>query len=172
MQKRTSMNSSKRQTTKKLEQHSPTMRPQRGIPAHVRPSDAAKSARVSSRSKTRQAPMPDDHARKCGSRSDNSDTQPYASGAVKHASDTTSCPRCASDAVYRNGIARTGGLRYRCLSCGRQFTASNRMRTQARPFCPACNSPMYHYKTLADITQFRCSHYPRCRTYQNMELVS
>jgi transposase-like protein len=86
----------------------------------------------------------------------------------KDSIDKVSCPQCASEAVYRDGKARTGKQRYLCLLCGMQFTASSRTRVQQRPSCPACGRIMHLYKNEQTAVRFRCSRYPACNTYMKV----
>lgn len=82
-----------------------------------------------------------------------------------------SCPKCVSEAVYRDGKSRTGKQRHLCLMCGTQFTASHRMRVHVRPFCSTCGSPMYLYKDEEAIVCFRCSRYPLFKTYKKISKI-
>jgi len=76
------------------------------------------------------------------------------------------CPLCGSEALYRNGHAWTGKQRWVCLICRRQFSLGvERPVVRKRPTCPECRKAMYVYKRETDVTRFRCSGYPRCRTY-------
>jgi transposase-like protein len=76
------------------------------------------------------------------------------------------CPACGSSALYRYGRGRTGGQRFFCMICGRQFTlGAKRVVVQARPTCPLCKTPMHLYKRELEATRFRCSEYPRCRRF-------
>jgi predicted RNA-binding Zn-ribbon protein involved in translation (DUF1610 family) len=79
-----------------------------------------------------------------------------------------SCPKCASEAVYRDGKARTGKQRYLCIMCGTQFTASCRTRVKNRPVCTACGGIMHLYKHENTSVRFRCSQYPLCKTYKKI----
>jgi transposase-like protein len=76
------------------------------------------------------------------------------------------CPRCNSDALYKYG--RTGNCkqRYICQVCNRQFVLEkSRMEVKTRPTCPSCSKPMHLYMRNGLVTRFRCSDYPKCRTY-------
>ena len=78
------------------------------------------------------------------------------------------CPKCGSEAIYRDGKARTGKQRYLCLMCGTQFTDSNRTRVRNRPLCSECGSLMYLYRNEQASIRFRCSQYPSCKTYKKI----
>lgn len=81
------------------------------------------------------------------------------------------CPRCNEDAFYKYGMTAGNKQRYRCLSCGRQFTLeSMRVPLKNRPACPACGSSMHVYKTESHSLRYRCSCYPECATYVNIKL--
>ncbi len=76
------------------------------------------------------------------------------------------CPACRSEAFYRYGRTRQGKQRFRCLVCGRQFTMDRkRIEVHDRPSCPACHCGMHAYKREVDGIRFRCSMYPKCRTF-------
>ena len=77
------------------------------------------------------------------------------------------CPACSSEALYRYGKGRTGKQRFLCLICHRQFThGAERTEVKDRPNCPECAMPMHLYKQDARTLRFRCSRYPRCRTFE------
>lgn len=40
-----------------------------------------------------------------------------------------------------------------------------RMEVHDRPNCPVCHCGMHAYKREQDGVRFRCSAYPRCRTF-------
>jgi transposase-like protein len=76
------------------------------------------------------------------------------------------CPKCLSEALYRYGKTHTGKHRFFCLICGRQFTLENKRRFLLhRPDCPTCGRPMHLYMNEGNVSRFRCSCYPECRTY-------
>jgi len=78
------------------------------------------------------------------------------------------CPDCDSEAVYRDGRARTGKQRYLCLMCGFQFTISHRVHVGERPSCEICGSGMHVYRKEQGLVRFRCSRYPVCKTYKKI----
>jgi transposase-like protein len=79
------------------------------------------------------------------------------------------CPKCHVDTLYRYGKTRAGKQRYLCLACGRQFTPdSGRIEPHERPLCIACGKPMHVYKREKGFTRFRCSDYPKCKTFLKM----
>jgi len=79
------------------------------------------------------------------------------------------CPSCGSDVLYRNGHSWTGKQRWLCLICKRQFSqGAGRRDVRKGPACPQCRQPMYLYKKEPTVTRFRCSAYPRCRTYTSL----
>lgn len=76
------------------------------------------------------------------------------------------CPRCYSEAVNKYGSVSGGKQRYICLVCDRQFIANpEKKQFKNRPNCPACGKPMHSYMQGPDYIRFRCSDYPRCRTF-------
>ena len=76
------------------------------------------------------------------------------------------CPRCHSEAVNKYGRISSGKQRYICLVCGRQFiTSPQKKQFNNRPDCPGCGRPMHSYMKGPDYVRFRCSNYPRCRTF-------
>ncbi len=75
------------------------------------------------------------------------------------------CPSCDSDAVYKYGKAWTGRQRYLCLMCARQFTFGEKIEIQHKPHCPVCGKRMHLYRKEDNILRFRCSVYPKCRTF-------
>jgi transposase-like protein len=76
------------------------------------------------------------------------------------------CPVCGSGAIYRYGRTRQGRQRFQCIVCGRQFSMhEKRTEIRNRPYCPVCGSPMHAYKREATAVRFRCSKYPKCRTF-------
>lgn len=79
------------------------------------------------------------------------------------------CPSCASDALYRYGRTKQGKQRFRCILCGRQFIEGSKAKTQVqRPLCLECGKRMHIYKIEEDGVRFRCSGYPRCRTFRKI----
>jgi transposase-like protein len=82
------------------------------------------------------------------------------------------CPECQSDAVYRYGRVASGKQRFLCLLCDRQFVANpENVKFKNKPPCPECGKPMHSYMKGGDHIRFRCSDYPRCRTYLKMTEV-
>jgi transposase-like protein len=80
------------------------------------------------------------------------------------------CPKCLLDTVYRYGKTKGGMQRYLCLSCGRQFTENSvKHEPHERPLCPACGRAMHVYKKEKGFMRYRCSNYPKCRTYLKMK---
>jgi DNA-directed RNA polymerase subunit RPC12/RpoP len=76
------------------------------------------------------------------------------------------CPRCHSEAVNKYGSVSGGKQRYICLVCDRQFIANPaKKQFKNRPQCPKCGKPMHSYMQGPDYIRFRCSDYPRCRTF-------
>jgi ssDNA-binding Zn-finger/Zn-ribbon topoisomerase 1 len=76
------------------------------------------------------------------------------------------CPRCGETALNRYGRGPSGKQRFRCLVCGRQFTAgARRPVTEHRPDCPVCAHPMHVYRREPGSIRFRCARYPECRTF-------
>lgn len=77
------------------------------------------------------------------------------------------CPRCGAEAIYRYGRTKSGHKRYLCQVCRRQFTLNAPVWLNAaeRPVCPACGRPMHVYMRERELTRFRCSGYPNCRTF-------
>jgi transposase-like protein len=76
------------------------------------------------------------------------------------------CPACRSEAVYRYGLTPLGKQRFQCLVCGRQFTKhTKRVEIRHRPLCPVCGRPMHAYRRGAGLLRYRCSAYPKCRTF-------
>ena len=78
------------------------------------------------------------------------------------------CPVCGSDALYHYGKTRHGKPRLRCLVCGRQFAANAAEQEKKdidRPVCSTCGHRMHVYKQEGSTVRFRCSEYPRCKTY-------
>ena len=76
------------------------------------------------------------------------------------------CPRCRSDAYYRYGKTASGRPRFLCKVCNRQFSIKLKaFSEEARPCCPVCSKTMHVYMRFADGIRFRCSDYPRCRTF-------
>lgn len=82
------------------------------------------------------------------------------------------CPSCGSEALYRYGKSTTGKQKYKCLICSRQFiTNAKRVQIVNKPICSICGKQMYLYKREANFIKFRCSAYPKCRTYIRLENV-
>ncbi|MHC1743907.1 MAG: IS1 family transposase [Syntrophobacteraceae bacterium] len=80
------------------------------------------------------------------------------------------CPACSADTYYRYGKTRQGKQKYLCLMCGRQFTPGRkREEIRERPACPSCQSPMHAYKRETGSIRFRCSSYPKCRTFLSIK---
>jgi transposase-like protein len=76
------------------------------------------------------------------------------------------CPRCRADAYYRYGKTASGNPRFLCKVCNRQFSIARRKLSEdARPRCPACRKSMHIYMRFGNGLRFRCSDYPRCRTF-------
>jgi ssDNA-binding Zn-finger/Zn-ribbon topoisomerase 1 len=76
------------------------------------------------------------------------------------------CPSCGSTANYRYGKVKTGQRRLRCVLCGRQFIiGAKRVVVLNRPSCRLCGKPMHLYKRDGNSLRFRCSNYPKCKTY-------
>lgn len=80
------------------------------------------------------------------------------------------CPSCGSDAAYKYGHAM-GRQRYLCLGCNRQYVPDcGRRRVEDKPDCPACGKRMHLYMREEGVLRFRCSDYPRCKTYLKVTL--
>lgn len=76
------------------------------------------------------------------------------------------CPQCHSEAVNKYGSISGGKQRYICLVCARQFVANPQKKHFInKPRCPKCGKPMHSYMQGPDYIRFRCSDYPRCRTF-------
>lgn len=76
------------------------------------------------------------------------------------------CPRCESEAIYRFGRDQLGRQRFRCLICDRQFVIfKSRHEIKEHPVCSKCGRKMHLYRRYSGMLRFRCSGYPRCRTY-------
>lgn len=76
------------------------------------------------------------------------------------------CPECLSEATYKYGTISGGKQRYICLLCERQFVANpEKKQYKNKPRCPECGKPMHSYMKGPDHIRFRCSDYPRCKTY-------
>lgn len=81
------------------------------------------------------------------------------------------CPDCGSDALYKYGKTRFGKQRFLCLMCKRQFTwPSERVEWKERPVCSSCGAPMHFFMKKAGYIRFRCSNYPKCRTFLKVDL--
>ncbi len=86
--------------------------------------------------------------------------------ALQALNDTIKCPECGSDALYRYGKTPEGQQKYQCILCDRQFSEnSSRNYIQERPPCPECGAAMHVYMRTGNITRFRCSEYPKCKTF-------
>lgn len=82
------------------------------------------------------------------------------------------CPGCKSEALYKYGKSFSGKQRYLCLSCNRQFVeGSSRYLCSERPLCKTCGKPMHLYRREKSLMRFRCSDYPKCRTYLKISTV-
>ena len=80
------------------------------------------------------------------------------------------CPRCSSDALYKFGKTKNGKQRYRCQVCNRQFvTGKYRIEINKRPNCRSCGKPMYIYMRSDTFIRWRCSDYPKCRTFHKLK---
>ena len=76
------------------------------------------------------------------------------------------CPECNSGALYKFGRTKWGKQRFQCLMCDRQFTlGAQRAEIKDRPACPQCGAIMHSYMKEGEVTRFRCSSYPACKTY-------
>lgn len=81
------------------------------------------------------------------------------------------CPLCSAEAVYKYGRTKTGKQRFQCLICGRQFSDSaKKQEIQGKPICPECGKQMHLYKIEADVIRFRCSDYPKCKTFKKFKI--
>ncbi|MCL0086043.1 hypothetical protein M1N52_02090 [Thermodesulfovibrionales bacterium] len=77
------------------------------------------------------------------------------------------CPTCGLDVFYKYGKSKTGRQRFLCLLCGRQFAVgAKRLGIKDRPTCPECGKSMNLYKREDIALRFRCSDYPKCKTYR------
>ncbi len=80
------------------------------------------------------------------------------------------CPVCHANVFYRYGRTKQGKQRVRCLMCGRQFTLGPvRARVENKPACPNCGKTMHLYKREKTALRFRCSGYPKCRTFEKIQ---
>lgn len=94
----------------------------------------------------------------------------YQAGAKGNPENGIRCPSCGSEAYNRYGRVRSGKQRYCCLSCGRQFVESGARRPmENRPTCPKCGARMHVYARNGNIIRFRCSNYPKCKTFLKRE---
>ncbi|MFQ3573261.1 MAG: IS1 family transposase [Thermodesulfovibrionales bacterium] len=75
------------------------------------------------------------------------------------------CPTCHSNAVYRYGKNRSGRQRYICLICNKQFVPGIARFINNNPVCPSCGRQMHRYKNEDGFLRYRCSDYPKCRTF-------
>lgn len=83
------------------------------------------------------------------------------------------CPSCRSDAVYRYGTIGTGKQRYICLLCERQFVPdAKNIQFIDKPNCPKCGKTMHSYMKGVEYMRFRCSDYPKCKTYLKVQDVA
>lgn len=81
------------------------------------------------------------------------------------------CPSCDSEAVYKYGRTKSGKQRYLCILCGRQFTLGGLSTVvKHRPECPQCGSKMHLYMKKGTTARFRCSRYPKCRTFVKIDM--
>lgn len=77
------------------------------------------------------------------------------------------CSSCESDAIYKYGKAGTGRQRFICLMCGKQFTNGSRVSLiKGKPKCSKCEKAMNIYKIEGEVIRFRCSGYPKCKTFK------
>jgi transposase-like protein len=75
-------------------------------------------------------------------------------------------PECRSDAVYKYGHTSSGKQRFICLLCERQFVVDpENIHFKNKPKCPECGKLMHSYMKAVNHIRFRCSDYPRCKTY-------
>lgn len=82
------------------------------------------------------------------------------------------CPACSSGAHYKYGRTKSGKQRCICILCGRQFTLlPARKEYRNKPSCPVCGKPMHYYHKGKDSIRFRCSQYPKCRTYTKVTVA-
>ncbi len=82
------------------------------------------------------------------------------------------CDSCNSDALYKYGKIRNGKQRFICLMCGKQFTPdAGKTHIQGKPICPECGKTMNLYKIEGEVIRFRCSGYPKCRTFKKFRIV-
>lgn len=82
------------------------------------------------------------------------------------------CDYCNSDALYKYGKTRSGKQRFVCLICGRQFTPeAGKAQVQGKPVCDECGKPMHLYKIEGEVVRFRCSGYPKCRTFKKFRIL-
>jgi ssDNA-binding Zn-finger/Zn-ribbon topoisomerase 1 len=52
------------------------------------------------------------------------------------------------------------------LLCGRQFVIHpTRRNIKNSPSCPECGGVMHCYMREAEYVRFRCSNYPKCKSY-------
>ncbi|WP_319523411.1 topoisomerase DNA-binding C4 zinc finger domain-containing protein [uncultured Desulfosarcina sp.] len=80
------------------------------------------------------------------------------------------CPACGSSATYRYGRTINGKKRRICMLCNRQYVVDGPRRNDTlRPNCPVCNQPMHRYMQKKGFIRYRCSNYPRCRTYLRVD---
>jgi transposase-like protein len=81
------------------------------------------------------------------------------------------CPRCHSVAKYKYGKTAAGSKRYICLICNRQFTQDSfRTEIKERPLCPSCGKTMHIYMRSDTFIRFRCSNYPKCKTFKKLPM--
>jgi transposase-like protein len=82
------------------------------------------------------------------------------------------CPACGSEAIYRYGHIKNGKQRFRCMVCGRQYVLGVvRAKKENRPDCPQCGLKMHLYMHHEKAMRYRCSDYPRCKTYKKISLL-
>jgi DNA-directed RNA polymerase subunit RPC12/RpoP len=79
------------------------------------------------------------------------------------------CPRCDAEAIYKFGKTKTGKQRYICQVCNRQFVpGKSRLEATKRPRCPSCGKLMHIFMRGDSFIRFRCSDYPKCRTFHKL----
>ncbi len=81
------------------------------------------------------------------------------------------CPFCNSEAFYKFGKTKNENQRFRCLMCNRQFSqGGKKLEVQGKPICDKCNNPMHLYKIEGEVVRFRCSNYPKCKTFKKFKI--
>jgi DNA-directed RNA polymerase subunit RPC12/RpoP len=82
------------------------------------------------------------------------------------------CPSCDSDVLYKYGQIAGGKKRFICLVCDRQFVVNSKnIHFKNKPRCPKCNKPTHAYMKNSHLVRFRCSDYPKCKTYLKTDEV-